>query len=137
MGTWNEDGNEFRCRLPYVGFLVLALSLACAGNESNPLPRQRRIVADVIVSVDNHTSGPVAIYQNAGTASDSLGVVPSGSIKSFSMPWQAPTSTDLVSLEARGRRGVPRAQSESFRLTSGHRIIWILDGTHTGTVTMR
>lgn len=138
MGIGNKDGNEFRRRSRRaVALLFAALNVTCTGNEQAAPPRQRSIIADVIVSVDNHTSNSVAIYVNTGAVSDSLGVVPGRSIKSFSMPWEVGAPLNLVWLEARGRHGAPDARSESFRLPSGHRIIWMLDRTRTGTVTMR
>ncbi len=140
MGIDPGYGNEFSMRVlrMFRGLLLVLLASGCkSGDEARTLPASRSIIADVVVSVDNRTSNPVLIYAGAGDVSEPLGTVPRMALRSFSVPSSLNQPVQVLHLDARGQNGTPRAHSQSFRLSSGHRVIWTLDRTHNGTVTMR
>lgn len=138
MGIRTEYGNKYCTGVRSVIYLAfIGLIVACSGNEQSAPPVSRSIIADVIVSVDNQTRNPLSIHVGAGSVTESLGVVSGRSVKSFAMPSGLGTPASLIQLEARGRKGRSNVRSASFTLSSGHRLIWTLDRTKNGTVTIR
>ena len=138
MGIRNEYGNEYRRGLLGVLQIVfIAIIAACSSNDQSVPPVSRSIIADVIVSVDNQTMNPLSIHVGAGQVTESLGVVSGRSVKSFAMPGRLGTAASPIRLEARGRRGMSNVRSASFKMSAGHRLIWTLDRTRNGTVTIR
>ena len=118
--------------------LVAGLAYACAATEDTQKSRaSRSIVADVILTVDNRTSRAVVIYLEADTLHDSLGVVPRRASRSFALPSAAGDSTSALRLEARDRRDTPGIRSDVFRAAPGHQVVWTLDRTSAGALTMR
>ena len=138
MGIRTQYGNEYRTGLIcIVQLMLIAVISACSGNEQSMRPVSRSIIADVIVSVDNQTMSPLSIHVGSGQVTESLGVVSGRSVKSFAMPSGLGPAESSMRLEARGRRGMSSVRSASFKMSSGHRLVWTLDRTKNGTVTIR
>lgn len=114
-----------------------SLVIACSADSRREAAPARSIVADIVVAIDNRTSRQAVIYLRADTAEYLLGAVAHNSSHAFSLPSGAGDSTIALWLEARDPEPGSAAQSHPFRLSSGHRVSWTLDGTRTGAVTMR
>jgi hypothetical protein len=138
MEPCSREGNKAQPMARRIRLLMVVASLtsACATHDDHKPPASRSIVADVIVTVDNQTSRAVMIYLESGVIRDSLGVVPRRSLRSFSMPSTVGDSMSALRLEARERRTVPGLRSDAFHLSSGHQVVWTLDRTRSGALTM-
>ena len=139
MGSRAVYRKQFRSAGYNAGRAIVALSLASAcmpGERATP-PPSRSIIADVVVSVENHEDRSVMIYVVAGSMHDSLGVVSRHSTRSFSMPSAVGRSPSPLRLEARGDDESARLRSDDFRLSSGHRVLWTIDGGRPGPLTIR
>ena len=139
MKRHNQEGNKGRSAVRRaVGCVVIAGVVAsCTADARHEPAPPRSIVTDVIVTIDNRTSHSASIYIASGAWSDSLGAVPGRSSRSFSVPSRAGDATSALRLRARAGRTSGTLQSSEFFLTSGHQVIWTLDETRNGTVTMR
>jgi hypothetical protein len=115
--------------------MLASMVVACTTDRDiDPRPG-RSIVIDVILTIDNQRARSVMVYLESGTRSDTLGMVPRGANRSFALPSGAGDSTSVLRLEARERRSVVR--SRTFQVTPGHQVVWTLDQTSGGTMTMR
>lgn len=139
MGISPGDGNEIQncARAVVAGILLTVIAYGCAGGEQRTVPVSRSIIADVVVSVDNRTERPVKISAGTRSFTETLGVVPGRAIKLFSIPSSLGNSVTPLMLDARLSGGTLSARSPSFRLSNGHTIVWTIDNSSTGIVTMR
>lgn len=139
MGFSPGDGNEIRtcARGVVAGIVLTVIAYGCSGGEQRTVPVSRPIIADVVVSVDNRTGRQVQISAGADSFVETLGVVPEGAIKLFSIPSSLGKSITPLRLDARVNGGTLSARSPSFRLSNGHTIVWTIDQSRTGIVTMR
>lgn len=123
--------------------LVLTISgtvPACSGDTGRPpqaLTASHEIIADVIVTVTNHTSRLKQIYLSAGQTRHTLGAVPERASRSFSVPSGAGDSTIALYMEASEAGSSDFQRSDAFHLASGQRAIWTIEGNGTGVLTMR
>jgi hypothetical protein len=129
---------EMRCleRNTLVMGLFACSVIACA-REEPPAPRAARyIVADIIIAITNQTSRDKSIFLEAGSGEHRLGIVPGHSTRSFSVPRGAGDTTSDLRLEARELR-TAAIRSGTFRLSSGDRVVWMLDSTGRGRAVTR
>ena len=105
---------------------LTGLLSACVQDERPAPAVPQSIVADVIVAVTNQTSMEKSIVLDVGAIEHSLGAVPGGSSRSFSLPSSAGDSTSDLQLEARVGRAAPGLRSPVFRVSSGQRVVWTL-----------
>jgi hypothetical protein len=86
----------------------------------------RTVVADVILSVTNHTPRRMIIYLHAGSAEDSLGVVAERSSRSFTLP-SGRGGEDTLAFEARTARSSAGIRSQPFAVAAGQQVLWTFD----------
>ena len=113
---------------------------ACSRDKSRQpqaLAASHEIIADVIVTVTNHTSRMKQVYLSAGQTRHTLGAVPERASRSFSVPSGAGDSTIALYMEANETGSSRLQRSDAFHLASGQRAIWTIDGNGTGVLTMR
>jgi hypothetical protein len=133
---WQGNKNRmYAIRVVWVTMLVGSV-VACSTDRDLEARPPRSIVTDVILTIDNQTSRPLVIYLESGTRWDSLGVVPRRANRSFALPSGASDSTSVLRLEARERRTVA-VRSQTFQVWSAQQVVWTLDPTRRGTMTMR
>jgi len=124
---------------PYVfwSVIIAALVSSCDSGERREPRSSRSIIADIILTIDNRTPQSVLVYLRSEGRSDSLGQVARRSTRSFSLPSGSGDSTTALRLEARRTRIGSSTLSTVFHLASGHQVVWALDQSRTGTLTMR
>ena len=108
---------------------LFACSVTSCAREEPPAPRAARyIVADMIIAITNQTSREKSIFLEAGSKVHRLGIVPGHATRTFSVPRGAGDTTNHLQLEAREQR-TAGIRSGTFRLSSGDRVVWMLDST--------
>ena len=111
---------------------LLTCAVSACANDVAPVQRApSSIVADVVILVTNQSSRDKGIFLEAGVNEHRLGIVRGHSSRSFSVPSDAGDSTGALRLEAR-ERPFPTVRSGVFRLSSGERVVWMLDQTGRG-----
>ena len=119
---------------------VIGLGVILLGCNSAPRPdtgAPHFVVADVIVSVTNQSQRELQIYLGSGAQEHSLGPVPGRSSRSFSLPSGLGDSTGLLHFEARARREATAVRSDSFSVSPGQQVLWVVGERGGGTVTKR
>ena len=129
---------EMRClERNMLAMELFACSMTACAREEAPVPQAARyIVADVLIAVTNQTSRDKRIFLEAGSNEHGLGIVHGHSSRSFSVPGGAGDSTSDLRLEARELRAAA-IRSGTFRLSSGDRVVWMLDSNGRGHAVTR
>ena len=121
--------------------VVAIVALAACAPATPALPdstaQNRDIVADVIVSVNNHTASEQQIFLLTNAVAHALGAVRGQASRSFSVPSDAGDSTTKLWMEARLQRDRGHSRSDSFHLSPGQRAIWTITDSGRGVLTMR
>lgn len=116
--------------------VVMSCTPAAPAVPDSAAPR-RDIVADMIVSVTNHTTREQQIYLLTKAVAHALGVVPGQTSRSFSVPSDAGDSTTTLWMEVRPSRSRGRSRSDGFHLSPGQRAVWTLTDSGHDVLTLR
>jgi hypothetical protein len=119
---------------------LMTLSALLAGCERAPQQvagASRSVVADVIVSVSNQSSGRMLVYLKAGSTEHSLGMVPERSSRSFSLPSGLDASMGALLFEAREPHASTGVRSSVFGVSAGQQVLWTFDKGGSGAVIIR
>lgn len=140
MKPRRDSGNNARPALPGVASLLaatFAIVSGCAAEKRTEAVPPRSILTDVVLTVENEETRPVVIYLRSDGWTDSLGQVPGGATRSFSVPSRAADSASALRLEARQRRDLAIVRSHPLTLASGHQVVWKLHRSGGSDVTLK
>lgn len=117
-----------------VGLLLGAGWLAaCEPEAPVEKPRSRFVLADVILTVINHSQRAVQVSLESDTLAYVMGKVARRASRSFSLPSGLSASPSLLRFKA-VYDGAQPIFSDPFEVRRGQMVSWRLDGTNRGTL---
>ena len=91
------------------------------------------VVADVMLTVINHSPRPARISLESDTLDHHLGDVSSSASRSFSLPSSLAGASSPLRLKA-VHDGAQAIRSDDFDVQHGQKVVWTFTGTGRGTV---